>query len=106
MCLAKVNDLPIVLARHWIGIALAQKADIVRILQLIDRRRVAPELAVVELDRSLVLLAAVDQLQFFVALDRFRDPGRGDGQGKQDQRHQEQHGKQNVSCFGVRAALW
>jgi hypothetical protein len=101
-----MNQPPVVLTRDGIGVFLAQKANIVRIDQLVNRRRIPAEFAVVELNRPLVLLAAMHRLNFFVALDGLRHPRRGDGQPDQNQRHQEQHCDQDVSVFArARAAL-
>jgi hypothetical protein len=86
MRFAQVNDLPIILARHGVDVTLAQEANIVRVLELADGRRVASELFVIELDRPLVLQAAMDELILLVALNI-----RGDARGSDGQRDQNQH---------------
>jgi hypothetical protein len=63
-----VNQPPLVLARHRVLVAPAQVADAGSALQIIERLRVAPVLAHVELDGALVLLAPFDQQLFFLAL--------------------------------------
>jgi hypothetical protein len=54
---------------------MAQKTQPVRIFQLLNRRRIHPELPVEELDAALVLRPSVDQHLFFLAL-RFKHRNR------------------------------
>ena len=83
MRLPEIDDLPVIFAGHGIGVALAQKAYVVGVLQLIDGRRVASEFLVVELDGACVLLSAVDQLIFAVTLNGGCHARGGDGEGNQ-----------------------
>ena len=108
MRLPEIDDLPVILTGHGIGVALAQKANLIGVDQLVDRRGIGPEFLVVELDGPFVLLAAMNQLQFLVTLDRLRNLRCGDGEGNQDERHQEEHRNEHESRFGIGAAvsLW
>jgi hypothetical protein len=97
MRLAEIDHLPVILAGEGIGVPLAQEANLVGVHQLIDVRRVRAELAVIHLDRPLVLLTAVHQLQFFIPAEGHRDLGRGYGQRNQDQGHEKENREQHKS---------
>ena len=53
-----------------------------------------PHFAVVELNGALVLIAAMNGLHFFLALDFLADLRRGDGQRYQDESRDEQQTNQ------------
>jgi hypothetical protein len=89
-----MQQLPISLARNGIDVLLAQKADVIRILQLINGGGILPHFAVVELNGALVLIAAMNGLHFFLALDFLADLRRGDGQRYQDESRDEQQTNQ------------
>lgn len=98
-----MDDAPVVLAGDGIGVAFAQEADIIRVHQLIDRRGVCPELAVIKLDRALILLTAMHKLDLLVALDRCGDARCSHRQGNEHERRKEEHKKQQESALGIRA---
>ena len=100
--LAHMDQPPVVLARDWILVALAQEANLVRVLELLDVRGIRAELLVVELDRALVLQSARHRLPLLVALDLFRYLGRSHRQRQQHQEDHHQHGQQQVALFGAR----
>lgn len=102
MCLAKVDDLPVIFAGHGIDITLAQEAYVVGVLKLIDRGRIVPEFFVVEFDRAFVLQSAMIQIVFAVALDIGGNARRGHGKRNQNQGHHEQHGQQDIAGFRMR----
>src|SRR5207302_6353713 len=59
--LAEVDDAPLVAASDRVLVALAQEAQVVGVLQLLDPRRIAPELFVKALDAARVLRAAMNE---------------------------------------------
>ena len=63
-----VNRPPFVLAGHGIFVALPQEALAVGVFQIVDLRGVFAELTVVKLNGALVLLAAIHQKLFLIAL--------------------------------------
>ena len=70
---ADVYFAPLIFARHGVFVLLAKEADLGGVLEGGDVLREAIEFADEELDRAGVLLAAIDQELFFVALGFERD---------------------------------
>lgn len=101
MRFAEVNDLPVVLAGHGVDVALAQEAHVVGVFQLGDGAWVAAEFLVIELDGALVLLSAMEQLIFLVALNGSGDTRHGHGERDQNQRHHEQNGQHDIARFRI-----
>lgn len=104
MCFPKMDDLPVVLAGHRIDIAFAKEADVVCVLKLVDGGWVAAEFLVIELDGARVLLSAMDQLLFAIALNACSDARSSHSEGDQDQHDHEKHGEQDVARFGFGGA--
>lgn len=76
LCLAIVNDAPVVFTGHRIEIPLAQKALIVALDQLIDSVGVAAIFGEVDLDGAGVLLPPVHGFYFLIPPQIFRHSGR------------------------------
>ena len=89
-----MQQLPIFLACNGVCVLLAQKADVICILQLINGGGILPHFAVVELNGALVLIAAMNGLHFFLALNFLANLWRGDGQRYQDESRDEQQTNQ------------
>jgi hypothetical protein len=89
-----MNDPPLGLARHGIGVTPAQEPNIARRLQIVHVLRISPVLAIEKLDGALVLQTAVDQQLFARAL-RFKSDARhlhvkGNGDDGAHQENQQQ----------------
>lgn len=97
MRFSEMDDLPVVLTCHWVDIALAQEADIVGLLKLVNRRWISPEFLVIQLDGASVLFAAMNQFVFAVALNAGSDARRSHGQRDEQQHHHEKHSQQDVA---------
>jgi hypothetical protein len=81
---AHVDQPPVIFARHRIDIALPQEANVVRLLQLINRAGIVTELPVVQPDRAHILLAPVHRLHLAIALQRLGHLRRRHAKCKQD----------------------
>jgi hypothetical protein len=68
-----MNDPPLGVAGHGIGVAPAQEPNIAGGFQIVHVLRIGPVLAIEKLDRALVLQTAVDQQLFARALRFKRD---------------------------------
>jgi hypothetical protein len=64
----RANQPPLVLSSHRIDVALAEVTNVVRVLQVLNLRRIASVLADKQTDGALVLFAAIDQHLFAIAL--------------------------------------
>jgi hypothetical protein len=94
-----MNNAPIVLPGHGIEVALAQKALVIRLHQLIDRIGIAPVLIEIDLDGPGILQTAVHCFYFLIAADRLSHLGRGNGQRDRDQQHHKQNAEQQKALF-------
>lgn len=63
------HRLPVVLTGEGIGVALAQESNLVGLDKLIDGCGIGAEFLVIELNGTSVLFAAMDGLDFLVALN-------------------------------------
>jgi hypothetical protein len=110
LCLAQVNDPPVVLPGHGVEIALAQKALIVRLHQLVDGVGITIVLRVIHVDRTGILLSALYGLLFLIAADLFRHLGRCYSQRDHDEQDHDQDAEQEkallVSSVVSQGAGW
>src|SRR5262249_11772312 len=96
---AKADQLPVVFAGDGIDVALPEEADVVRILELLDRSWVASQTPIVKLDRALVLPATTDQLLFTIAFDLRADRRQRRREGDHDKRAHQKDRYQDISVF-------
>src|SRR5207244_10215262 len=68
-----------VLSGYRIFIALPEKAHVVRVFQLFDPHRIAPELLYLAADRARILHTEMDQLFFTIPWDLYCDSNRNRG---------------------------
>src|SRR6185369_3940361 len=91
-----VDNAPLALTRHRIDVALPQEPDLVGALQILHGRRIFLPLSDVQLNGTAILLTALDQQRFLVALGFERHarqlPVQQDRDGGGHHKH-EQHGK-------------
>jgi hypothetical protein len=96
-----MNQPPIRLTGHRVRILLAKKPDIGRFLKLIHRPRIPPELAVIELKRSYILVPAMDRLYLALPPQRPRDLRSGHAQRQQHQKYQDNRPHQQKAFFAL-----
>ena len=94
-----MQQLPVFLARHWIDIFLPKKADLVRLLQLVDGHGIGAKFSVIQLDSPLVLLAAMDGFHFFFSLDLSGHLGSGNRQPNEEYCGKKQQSQKQVSLL-------
>ncbi len=92
---------PVVFAGNGIKVAFAQKSQVIGVFQLRNARWIRIKFPVVKPDSPLVLLAPLDCLFLFIALDVLGHNGRGNRQSKCKQEDQDQHTNQQVPVFVV-----
>ena len=85
-----MNQPPVRLSRHRVGVLLPQIADVVRFLHLLHVARVKTVLAVEKLERTNILIAAMDRLHLAVAPQLARNLCRGN-RDRQKQQEDEHH---------------
>ncbi len=71
------------------------------LLQLVQGHGIGAEFAVVELNGSFILLAAMDGLDFFFALNLLADFRRGDGQANHEDGHEKQQPEQQIALLSL-----
>jgi len=99
--LGLVDDAPIGFAGEGVCVLLAEKADVVGLLEGFHRGRVGLGFCVVEADGADVLLGAVFAFAFFVTAEVFGDDGGGNREGDQDEGHHDDHGEEHEAGFVV-----
>src|SRR5438876_6592480 len=87
-----------VLSGYRIFIALPEKAHVVRVFQLFDPHRIAPELLYVATDRAGILHTAMDQLFFPIPLDLECDARRNRGGCNGEHGYEQHQHEQNVAA--------
>ena len=83
-----------------IGIALAQEADVVGVLQIFDASGIAAQLPVVMLNGAHVGGAAMHHFFFAVAANLLGNIGEHDGQGEGDHRQGQHERDHHVTALG------
>src|ERR1051325_6992996 len=98
-----MQELPLAVFDHRISIFLAQEADVVGVLQLLDGVRIASVLAVETFDSACVLRAAVDHLHLAITLSLLSN-ARSNGENTE---HHEGHEKDqhHEHVAGLRKAV-
>lgn len=94
-----MNEAPVGLARHGVFVLLPQKADVVRFLELLHVAGVVAVFSVKELDGTNVFVAAMNRLDFAVTAQITGDLWRGDTQGQQNEKDQDDHAKKHEAIF-------
>ena len=94
-----MDEAPVVFTGHRIEVALAQKAHVVALHQLVDVVGVAAHLGVEELNGPRILLSAMDGFFFFISLDGGCDLWSRDGQGQQNQQNHDEDSEQQKALL-------
>src|SRR6185437_8557945 len=101
-----MDQAPVVLAGHWIEIPAPEKALIVGVLQILDLRRIFFKCDEIKLNRARILLPAIDQRLFLLALALEDDPRHLLIQHQRDRRRQHEHDEHGEAALpGLRPRL-
>ena len=92
---------PLILAGDRVSVLASQEADVVGVLKIVYRVGIASELAVVELNGANVLVSAMDEFVFAVALDLSADSGNASSQRDDDQSDRKNSGDEEEAAFFV-----
>src|ERR1051326_953760 len=94
-----MEELPLSILCHRVGIFLAEEAEIVGVLELLDRGGIASELSIEALDSAGILGAAVDHFNLAIPLGLLRN-ARGDrSNSEHHQGHHEDEDHQHVAAL-------
>ena len=102
-----MNQAPLVLSGHRVDVTLAQEALILEALQFLDIARIALRLGDKKLDGAFVLLAAIDQRLFLIALRlhgnarNFHIQGDADYRGHQEDKAAGQNPVRSYDAYTV-----
>ena len=94
-----MDHLPVRLARHRISVALPQVANIVRLLKLLDRPGIVLILAIVDLQRAHILVAAMHRFNLPLAPQLLGNARRRNSQSQQDEEDCHDQGNQHEALF-------
>ena len=102
---AHVDDSPLAVGPHRLLVPAAEVPDAVRVLQVVQFRRILAVLPVVELDRPPVLLAALDQPLFLDAQRLHRHPRQAQRQTREENRRRREQRQQGVPALAAPSGM-
>ena len=100
-----MDEPPLILTRHRIFVAFAQKSNFIGLLKLVEIGGISSEFFVVKTDGVGVLQSAVHQLVLFVALQIRSDPRCSHCQSDQHHCDKDEDADQHIALFGIRWLL-
>jgi len=89
-------------SRNGIEVLAAQEANVVRVFQLVEIRWVTSELLIEAANGKCILLAAANQLAFFLSLNGFGCSWSRCSESDDQQGQREQNGQQHVAVLPAR----